>query len=517
MKNVLIVTDKKNSAIWRLAKGVETNLPHLSIRVIAVHPKRPDPEQINNYNEGVKWADVIDYAYWKSAVALLDKFPNNKPKILQHHNPYNLHESDWSQFKKIVVNNKSMQNDLKGSILIGNTIDLNLFKYQREYPENSKTIIMVAARIESKKGILEVAQVCKELNYKLLLVGSISDPDYFNKIMTTGIVDFRENIPDGELVKCYHQAAIHICNSVDNFESSNNPVLEAMATGVPVITRRVGVVPDIYNGFNMIVRKGQPEDISDLKTEIVNLMNDLPKRKNIREDAWKTVKTRGNYRRAIEYERLYWQVFSPMKDLVSIIIPTFNRKELLAKVIGGCLLQDWEAKEIIIADDGSWDGTRDMVMALQSQSKVPIKYTNTNMRDRYGLALARNQGIIEASGEVVVFLDDRYYPEPQMISEFLKHLNPKTWLYGNKGKKKDFVENVSCCYRQDIIDAGMFNFTVQLYGFQTQELRNRFRAQSWQFKFIENAKAQTLATTKSKYTKKDEIRVSKDLLWKLNL
>jgi len=517
VKNILIVCDKENSAIWRMAKGVEANLPHLSIRVIAVHPKRPDPDQLNAYLDGVQWADVCDYQYWKTALMLLEKYPNNKPKILQHHNPYNLHESDWKQFDKVVVNNKTMQNDLKGSVLIGNAIDLNVFKYQREYPEDSKTIIMVAARIESKKGILEVAQVCKDLGYKLLLVGSISDPDYFNKVMTTGVVDFREKISDGELVKCYHQSALHICNSVDDFESGTNPILEAMATGVPVITRRVGHVPDLFNGFNMVVRKGQLDDISDLKTEIINLMNDLPRRKDMRENAWKTAKTRGNWRRAIEYEKLYWKVFAPFKELVSIIIPTFNRKELLAKVLEGCLLQDWEAREIIICDDGSWDGTREMVMLLNSQSKIPIKYINTGLKDKYGLAQARNQGIIEAGGNILVFLDDRYYPEPRLISEFLQKLKPKVWLYGNKGKKKDFVENVSCCYREDIIKAGMFNSSVQLYGFQTQELKSRFKSQGWKFEYVENAKVKTLSTTKSKYTKKEEIRVSKDLLWKLGL
>ena len=517
---IVISVDKKNSAIDRLARDVQKNLPHLDIVICDTHPKRPDPEQLDNFKREIADADVWDAQYWKSAKLLLDLFPNelkDKPKILAHHNPYNILAEDWKEFDKVVVNNKSMQKDLKDSVLIHNAVDLSFFQFQREMTD-SKKVIMVAARIEGKKGILPVAEVCKDLGYQMILVGSISDREYFDKIVATGVVDFRERISDEDLLKAYYESAIYACNSVDNFESSVNPILEAMGTGVPVLTRRVGVVPDIYDETNMVVRKGEPEDVEDLKTELKKLMEDKEKREKMRGNAWKSVKSYDSQRRALKYEKLYYDVLYPNQTLVSIIIPTFNRLNIsLAKVVGSILTQDWQAKEIVIADDGSTDGTKEAIIELRKKVKTPIKYINTGKTDSYNLAEAKNLGVIESIGEILVFLDDRYEAEPNFLSEFAKNLYPKMWLYGNKGTKKDFVENVSCIYRKDFIEAGMFNQSCKLYGFQSQELRVRFKRQGFKLKFIESAKVKTLFETKNKYKKRGEIISAKNILWRMNL
>lgn len=517
---IVVTVDKKNSAIDRLARDVQKNLPHLDIVICETHPKRPDPEQLDNFKREIADADIWDAQYWKSAKLLLDLFPNelrDKPKILAHHNPYNLLAEDWKEFNAVVVNNQSMQKDLKDSTLIHNAVDLSFFQFQREMPKSQK-VIMVAARIEGKKGILPVAEACKALGYQMILVGSVSDKEYFDKIMATGVVDFRENISNEDLLKAYYESAIFVCNSVDHFESSVNPILESMGTGVPVLTRKVGCVPDIYDDTNMVVRKGEPEDIEDLKEELKKLMEDKEKREKIRSNAWKSVKLRDSIRRALRYEKLYWDAFQPNQTLISVIIPTFNRANIsLGKVIGSILTQSWEAKEIIISDDGSTDGTKEAVMALNKKFPTPIKYVNTNTPNEYNLAYAKNLGVIEAVGEILVFMDDRYEAEPDMLSEFAKNLYPKTWVYGNKGTKKDFVENVSCIYRQEFIDAGMFNQSCKLYGFQSQELRNRFKKQGFKFKFIESAKVKTLFETKNKYKKRDEIISAKNILWRMGL
>ena len=511
----LLVCDKKNSAIWRLAQGIKKYLPHFKIDVIAVHPKRPDPDQLDAYNRLANQADIISYEYWKTALMLLDNYPNNKPKILCHYNPYNLQESDWKQFNIITVANQIMKQELKQSRLVPLSIDLELFPFQREYPETNQ-VLMVSSRIESKKGVLPVAEVCQELGYPLVVVGSISDRDYMNKILATG-AEFREQVTDEELLKVYQESAIHICNSVDGYESGTLPVLEAMAVGAPVITRNVGHIPDLDNGFNMIIRKGQPEDKQDLKQVLKFLMEDRQKRLEIREDAWGTVKSWNDERRALEYEKMFWELYSE-KPLVSIIIPTFNRKEQLAEIIGSIVIQDYKAKEIVICDDGSTDGTFELVVKLQDKINIPIKYCNTGTANEYNLAYARNLGVLEASGEILIFLDDRYKPKrDNFISVFVENLRPKVWLYGNKGRKKDFVENVSCIYRQELIDAGMFNQIIKLYGFQSQELRVRFRRQKFNLKYVENAEVETILNTKSKYTKKAEIVKSKNVLWKLGL
>jgi glycosyltransferase involved in cell wall biosynthesis len=108
-------------------------------------------------------------------------------------------------------------------------------------------------------------------------------------------------------------------------------MLEAMAVGVPVLTRNIGQVPELSNGKNMVVRKGEVDDIEDLKTELKDLVEGS-KAKDIRENAWDTVKTCGDVRRAREYEQLWWSILNK-KSLVSVIVPTFNRLEVLQQVI----------------------------------------------------------------------------------------------------------------------------------------------------------------------------------------
>jgi hypothetical protein len=375
---------------------------------------------------------------------------------------------------------------------------------------------MVSGRIEDKKGVLEVAKVCKNLGLRLLLIGSVSKKDYFDEVMATGVVDFVRDVPNDQLYEYYHNSAIHICNSIPDYESGTMPILEAMASGCPVITTRVGHVPDIATETNMVVREGNKDDIEDLQKEIKSLIENRKKRLSMREDAWNTVKIKNDYRRAYEYEKL-WRGLLSDKPRVSVIIPTFNRKEVLLKVIQSAANQDYEALEIVVCDDGSTDGTEQIIKQIQKKIFTPIRYVNTRTTDEYNLARAKNLGVIESNGEILVFLDDRYELEKDAVSKLVSKLYHKKWIFGDKGTGKNtFVENFSCIYKQDFIEAGMFNESCKLYGFQSQELRGRFGRQGFKFEICD-AKANQIMGTKSKYERKDEIIKSKNILWRLGL
>lgn len=89
-------------------------------------------------------------------------------------------------------------------------------------------------------------------------------------------------------------------------------------------------------------------------------------------------------------------------DLVSCITPTFNRKVLLEKAINSCIEQTYQNWEMIIVDDGSEDGTDDMVKEVQ-KIDGRIKYFKNPGK---GANSARNFGIVNSSGDYIVFLDD---------------------------------------------------------------------------------------------------------------
>jgi glycosyltransferase involved in cell wall biosynthesis len=106
----------------------------------------------------------------------------------------------------------------------------------------------------------------------------------------------------------YYESAVHVCNSVDNFESGTLPVLESMACGVPVLSRKVGHIPDIYNGENLRLLEGQPKDIEGIKKNLRELMEDRDLRLSMRESALKTVSCRSEKKWSQDYKKVFTSI-----------------------------------------------------------------------------------------------------------------------------------------------------------------------------------------------------------------
>src|SRR5437870_8944267 len=88
---------------------------------------------------------------------------------------------------------------------------------------------------------------------------------------------------------------------------------------------------------------------------------------------------------------------------VSIIVPTKDRRALLRETIGSVTRQTYAHWELIIVDDRSSDGTAEMVREL-ARDDARIRFLALE-HSKTGAPAARNQGLREASGELVVFLD----------------------------------------------------------------------------------------------------------------
>lgn len=109
---------------------------------------------------------------------------------------------------------------------------------------------------------------------------------------------------------------------------------------------------------------------------------------------------------------------------ISVVIPTYNRKEKLKKVLKALSKQKFSQIEkvdfeIVVVDDGSTDGTRKEILILGKKSSVPIRYFRQNKK---GPAAARNLGVKEAGGKVVLFLGSDIMASPSLVEEhFLSH------------------------------------------------------------------------------------------------
>lgn len=91
---------------------------------------------------------------------------------------------------------------------------------------------------------------------------------------------------------------------------------------------------------------------------------------------------------------------------VSVIIPTFNRRWALDRAVTSVLRQTFTEFELIVVDDGSDDGTSDLLQNYVSQV-ITLRQPNR------GVSAARNLGIKAAKGELISFLDsdDLWLPE----------------------------------------------------------------------------------------------------------
>lgn len=130
-----------------------------------------------------------------------------------------------------------------------------------------------------------------------------------------------------------------------------------------------------------------------------------------------------------------------MNALVSIILPTYNRESLLPKAIKSIIAQTYPHWELMIIDDGSVDGTRDLVGSFSKDDKR-IHYI---YQQNQGQGNARNAGIRMSKGEFITFIDsdDEYLPEKiekQLAVALLPGAKPfivcgSKWQYSN-GKMK---------------------------------------------------------------------------------
>ncbi|MDX1934499.1 MAG: glycosyltransferase family 2 protein [Capsulimonadales bacterium] len=105
---------------------------------------------------------------------------------------------------------------------------------------------------------------------------------------------------------------------------------------------------------------------------------------------------------------------------LSVVMPTYNRKEVLRRALDGLAQQSFpfENFEAVVVSDGSTDGTNELLTEYAGSSPFRLRPI---FQENGGPSRARNRGIREATGEVVVFLDDDMEPERGFLSHHAAH------------------------------------------------------------------------------------------------
>ena len=99
-------------------------------------------------------------------------------------------------------------------------------------------------------------------------------------------------------------------------------------------------------------------------------------------------------------------------QVISVIIPTFNRAAFIEKALVSVLGQTRLCGEVLVVDDGSSDETGEIVHRIAGQSRVEVCYIYQENR---GASAARNRGIAEARYNLLCFLDSDDWWDPRKL------------------------------------------------------------------------------------------------------
>ena len=102
------------------------------------------------------------------------------------------------------------------------------------------------------------------------------------------------------------------------------------------------------------------------------------------------------------------------KPKFSIIVPVYNTEKYVKRCLDSIKSQTFKDYEVIIVNDGSTDNSSDII------SKYSYKVIN---QENQGLSMARNNGVKDASGEYLIFLDSDDYIEKDLLKEINNSLS----------------------------------------------------------------------------------------------
>ncbi len=98
-------------------------------------------------------------------------------------------------------------------------------------------------------------------------------------------------------------------------------------------------------------------------------------------------------------------------NLVSVIIPAYNAAPFISETINSIVGQSYTDWEVIVVDDGSSDNTTSICSEFNTAKVKVIRQQNA------GVAIARNNGLLNAKGDFIVFFDADDLMSPDFLSE----------------------------------------------------------------------------------------------------
>ena len=120
-----------------------------------------------------------------------------------------------------------------------------------------------------------------------------------------------------------------------------------------------------------------------------------------------------------------------MTEQISVIVTTYNRENALGAALRGLERQTDRNFEIIVADDGSTDATREYVARRAARLDLSLKHVWHEDRG-FRAAEIRNRGVLASRGSYCIFLDGDCIPRPDFIAVHRRLAEPGWFVTGNR-------------------------------------------------------------------------------------
>ncbi len=186
---------------------------------------------------------------------------------------------------------------------------------------------------------------------------------------------------------------------------------------------------------------------------------------------------------------------------ISVVIPTYNRLPILEKCLVALeqqdLVSELEGYEVVVVDDGSTDGT----LSWFERESTRFPHVRLLEQEHGGPARARNRGVDNSLGDVIVFIDSDLVVTRSFLSSHARALSKYWNLYRNKlcftygavintnnfthpTLERHKIRDISFAYfatgnvaidKSLLKKSGLFDYCFDLYGWEDLELGERLR------------------------------------------
>jgi len=149
-----------------------------------------------------------------------------------------------------------------------------------------------------------------------------------------------------------------------------------------------------------------------------------------------------------------------MKPTVSLILTTYNWPEALAAVLDTVRDQITLPQEVLIADDGSGEPTRECIKLYQQDFPCPLIHV-WHSDHGYQAAKIRNKTVRQATGDYLIFLDSDCLLRPDFVARHISLARPGHFVAGNRVLLSEQYTNDVLDNQIKVTDKPPFSFTRQ--------------------------------------------------------